>query len=216
MKVSLSKKILILGLILLIIAGVVVIALKGLNVDLLTARHESINLRIGEEVNLNEFRKICKDVFGNKKIVVRKLELFGESVNICVESITDEEKEALANKLNEVYLSDETEESNKYTADTISVNTIPNIRIRDIINPYIRPIIIVGVIVVGYMLIRFRKTNSIKIIGKLVLELVLTEAALLSIIAITRIPVSSIAINCMFAFGIIELLIYNIKLEKNR
>ena len=37
-----SKKIIILGIILLIIAGVIVVSLKGFNVSLMIGRHESI------------------------------------------------------------------------------------------------------------------------------------------------------------------------------
>ena len=202
-----GKKILLLGLILLIVAGVVVIALKGLNVSLMLRQHESITLYIGKDINYDEFFNMCKEVFGDQEFVLRRVELFGDSMNISVESITDEQKEKLAEKLNEKY-----EES--YTADTIAVKTVPNVRIRDIIRPYIKPTIISGALVLAYMLIRFRKINAWQIVGKLMLEMILTEVALLSLIAIVRIPVSSVIINLMFVVAIIELVIYNIKTEK--
>lgn len=203
-----SKKILLLGLILLIVAGVVVIALKGLNVSLMFREHESITLYIGKEINYDEFSNMCKEIFGNQKFVLRRVELFGDSISINVESITDEQKAKLVEKINEKF-------EEEYTVDNITVKTVPNIRLRDIIRPYIKPTIISGILVLAYMLIRFRKINALEIVGKLLLEILLTEVALLSLIAITRIPVSAIVINLMFAVAIIELVIYNYKTEKS-
>ncbi len=208
MKLDSLKKILLLGLILLIIAGTIVIALKGLNVSLLFHEHESISLFIGKEIDVNEFKTICKDVFGNKKFILRKIEVFGDSININADSITNEELEALANKINEKY-------NQEYKAENIHVTTIPNIRIRDIIRPYIKPVIISAALILAYMIIRFRKMNILELLGKGFLTIALTEAALLSVIAITRIPVSAVVINLMFVVAMIELVIYNYKTEKN-
>lgn len=207
-----SKKILLLGLILLIVAGVVVIALKGLNVSLMFRQHDSISLYIGKEMDFDEFTNICKEVFANKKVVIRKIELFNDAVNINVESITDEEKEALVKKINEIYVGEGEEE---YTVEDINVVTIPNIRLRDIITPYIRPVAISGILIIAYMIIRFRKMKTVEIVGKLLLYLILTEVAILSFIAIVRIPVSATIINLMVAIAIVELVAYNFKLEKN-
>lgn len=208
MKLDNIKKILLLGLILLIIAGIVVIALKGLNVSLLLREHESVELFIGKDIDIDEFKGLCKEIFGNKKFIVRRLELFGDSVNIISDSITNEELENLVNKINEKY-------TQEYTTDTIKVTSIPNIRLRDIIRVYIKPVLISAVLILAYMLIRFRKMKAIKLIGKVLLIIVLTEAAVLSIIAITRIPVSATIINLMFAIALIELVIYHYKTEKN-
>ena len=207
-----SKKIILLGLILLIIAGVVVIALKGLNVSLMFKQHESINLLIGKEIDYIEFSNMCKEVFGNKKFIIRKIELFDDSVSINVDSITDEEKENLVNKINERYVS---EGEDEYTVDNINITTIPNIRLRDIISIYIKPVLISAVMILAYMIIRYRKNKPLETIGKILLELVLTEVAILSLIAIVRIPFSSVVISIMFVIAVIELIAYNLKLEKN-
>ena len=202
-----SKKILLLGLILLIIAGVVIIALKGLSVSLMFRTHESINLYLEQKVNYSEFQDICKEVFGNKRFVLRKIELFEDALNLNVESITDEEKETLVSKINEKY-------EKEYTSDDLTVNKIPNVRIRDIIRPYIKPVVISAILIIAYMLIRYRKSSVIEIIGKLLLLLILTETSLLSAIAIVRIPISAVTINLMLAVAIIELVIYNYRREK--
>lgn len=68
MKLSGTKKILLLGLILIIIAGIVVVALKGVNVSLLYEQHESVNLVVGKEIDINDIKDICKEVFNNKEV----------------------------------------------------------------------------------------------------------------------------------------------------
>lgn len=202
-----SKKILILGIILLILAGMIVVALKGVNVSLMFGKHETVQIKLNSNMNLDTMKQICDDVFENKKYVVKELEVFGDSVQINVESITDEEKTNLVNQINEKF---ETEK----TVDDFNINTVSNKRIRDVVKPYIAPMIIAFAIVFIYMLIRFRKINAIQIVIDFVLKLILTEAILLSIVAVIRIPVSEILINLAMVIAVTELVITIEKAEK--
>ena len=208
MKLSGTKKILLLGLILIIVAGIVVVALKGVNVSLLFEQHESVNLVIGKEVNIDDIKNICSEDFKEKNVIVRKLELFDDAANINVESMTDEEKQNLVNKVNEKY---ETE----FTIDSINVKVIPKVRIRDTVRPYIVPLVIATVAIVAYMVIRFRKIKITKLLGKIAAIILLTEATVTSIVTIARIPVTPVLINVMFAVAILELVLYVDYTEKN-
>ena len=207
MKLSGSKKIVLLGLILLIIAGIVVVALKGFNVDLMLEQHEEMNIVIGKEINVKEVKNICKEVFKNKQTIIRTVDLFNDSVNISVESITDEEKSELVNKFNEKY---ETELS----VEGLTVYTVSNVRIRDLIRPYISPVVISVIVIVAYLIIRFRKMSVVKLLGKLFGIIILTEAVIASVIAISRIPVSATIVNLMTVVAVIELIFYISKTEK--
>lgn len=202
-----SKKIILLGLILLIIAGIVVVSLKGFNVSLMLEQHEAINIVIGKEINIKDIQNICNEIFKNKKVVVRTVDLFNDSVNISLKSITDEEKNELVNKLNEKY-------GTELTSEELKVNSISNVRIRDLIRPYIKPIIISVVIIIAYLIIIFRKLKTLEVLGNIFLIILLTEATLASVIAIVRIPVSPIIINLMAVVAVIELLIYISKTSK--
>lgn len=208
MKLSGTKKILLLGLILIIIAGIVVVALKGVNVSLLYEQHESVNLVVGKEIDINDIKDICKEVFNNKEVLVRKLELFDDAVNINVESMTDEEKQNLVSKVNEKYRTE-------FTAESINVNVNPKVRIRDIVRPYLIPLVIVTIAIVAYMVIRFRKIKMTKLLGKILAIILLTEATVTSIVTIARIPVTPTLINVMFAVAILELVLYVDYTEKN-
>lgn len=206
MKLDGNKKIILLGLILLIVAGLIVVALKGFNVSLILQQHESVNIFIGKEVDLKDIKSICNEVFGNKKVVLRNVELFNDSVNINVESITNEEKEGLVNKINEKY-------ATELTAEGLTINSNSNVRIRDLVKPYFKPVILSIVLIVVYLIIRFRKENILNLLGTIAGIIILTELALASIIAIVRIPLSPLMINLMTVVAIIELLVYINKKE---
>lgn len=207
MKLNGNKKIILLGLILLIVAGLVVVALRGFNVSLILEQHEAINVMIGKEINVNDIKSICNEVFKDKKVIIRTIDFFNDSVNINVESVTDEEKNELVNKLNEKY-------ETSFTADDLTVVSISNVRIRDLVRPYVKPVIISIVLIVAYLIVRFRKMKTVQVLGKLFGIIILTEAVIASVIAITRIPVSSIVVNLMTVIAVIELLVYINKTEK--
>ena len=122
MKLSSSQKIAILGMSLLVLAGIIVVALKGMNVDLMFAQHKSINIVIGTEFDIRDVQSICNEVFKNKKTVVRKIGTFGDSANINVVSITDEEKLNLVENVNERF-------NLTLDASQINISSNPNIRI---------------------------------------------------------------------------------------
>lgn len=206
MKLSGFNKLVLLGLVLLIIAGMFVVTLKGFNVSLELHQHESILLKIGKEIKLNDVNEICDNVFGNKRHMVKNVELFKDSIDIIVESITDEEKSELINKINEKY---ETE----LTVDSLSVRSDSNVRIRDLVIPYIIPTAI-SIVTIGIVYIAVYRTK--KVIVKYLKALVcsiLTTAAIASIVAITRIPFSQSVITVIL-FAVLLQIMYCINKNK--
>ena len=183
-----SKKIIVLGLILLIVAGLIVISLKGFHVSLMFGKHETIEMKVGKEIHLEEVEKICKEVFQDKEFIVKELEVFGDSFQINVKSMTEDEKKNLVEQVNQKF------ETQK-TVEDLKINTIANKRIRDVVGPYIIPMLIVFGIVMIYALIRFRKIDSLTLVLASIAKIALIEIVLLSVIAIVRIPVDEIVIN---------------------
>lgn len=206
MKLSGSKKIILLGIILLIIAGIVVVALKGVKVSLVLQQHEEINIYVGKPTELKEMKSVCKEVFGDKQFVLMDIDTFNDAYSINVESFTNEEKQALLTKVNEKFEVELTEED-------ISEKTLSNIRVRDMVKPYVKPVIISVLLIIVYMIIRFRKEKVAKLLGKIFGIVILTEAVIFSIIAIARIPLSATMINLMAVIAVVELCIYINKLE---
>lgn len=202
-----SRKIIILGMILLILAGLIVVALKGFHVSLMFGKHEVIELKVGTEVNLDIMREIGKETFQHKNFVVKELELFGDSVQINIDSITDEEKTVLIEKINEKF-------GTAKTVEDLNVYSVSNKRIRDVVRPYGAPMITSFIIVFIYMLIRFRNLNAVKSMIDFIKNVILTEAILLSVIAITRIAVTDLLINILILIPVAELIYLMVKNER--
>lgn len=193
-----SKKIVILGIILLVLAGIIVVSLKGFRVSLLFGKHETVELKVGKEVDIEVAKEICEEVFGNKKYVLKELEVFGDSIQINTDSITDEEKTNLINQINEKFGTDK-------TVDDLNISSVSNRRIRDVVKPYGMPIVCSFAIVFIYMAIRFRKINAVQMILHFLLKFILTEAILLSAIAIIRLPVTDLVIYGLVIVAVGEL-----------
>ena len=208
MKIDGVKKIVLLGMILLIVAGLVVVALKGFSVALFYKQHEEININVGKEINYSDMNDICKEIFNGKKYEIHMMELFNDSVNVRVENtITDEEKTNLVNKINEKY-------GTNIDTSSLSINKNANIRIRDLIRPYNKPVCASAITIICYLYLRYRKNEPMKFLYNLFVTIALTELCLASIIAIIRLPVSPLIVNILVLIGVVELLVLTNKKEK--
>ena len=203
-----SKKVAILALVLLVLAGIVVVIFKGFNVSLMSRQHESLDIVIGTSFDIKDVKEICKNVFKNKKYVVRVIEVFSDAVNINVESATDEEKQNLVNEFNNKF-------GLELTLEDITVRSNSNVRIRDMVLPYLVPSFVSMVLITIYLVIRFRKLNAAKLLGKLYGLIIVLLAVVASVVAIVRIPFSSITINLMAVVVIVAIVVYTAYLEKN-
>lgn len=202
-----SKKIIIFGVILLMIAGLIVVALKGFKVSLMFGKHETIEIRLDKAMDFKTMEQISNDVFQKKEFTLKELEVFGDSAQINVEAITDEEKTNLINQINEKF------EVSK-TVEDLKIYSVSNKRIRDVVKPYIVPMIGAFVVIFVYVLVRFRKINAIQIILEFVKTAILTEAILLSVIAVTRFPVTDGLIAILMLIPILELMVSTFKSEE--
>ena len=112
-----NKKIIVLALVLLIIAGIVVVGLKGFNVNFMLKQHDSLEYRIENDFEVSDVENIAKEVLGNKKFEIKVIELFGDAVSIHAENITTEEADNLVKKLDEKYKTISEEETATETTE---------------------------------------------------------------------------------------------------
>ena len=77
------------------------------------------------------------------------------------------------------------------------------------------PFIIATAIILVYMAIRYRKLGVFKTIGMTALISVVAQAVLLSVIAITRIPVGRLTIPMVIAIYLLTLIGLTTKFEKD-
>lgn len=168
----------------LVVIAVIIVCIKGFNVDLEYAENTSITIDIGQEFDVKDIRAITDEIFGKDKVIVAPVEVYKDVVQIKVKEVNDEQLESLKTKINEKY------ELEKEVSDFRVVQNA-NTRLRDIVSHYILPIIISFVIIHAYELIRFRKLGILNIIYIAIIPVVTAQILLACIYAISRIPVSS-------------------------
>lgn len=177
-----NTKIIYLIAVLIIIVGIIVTCIWKTNFSLEYAEHTRIDVYIGKEFNKEDIKQIAKEVFKNKEVKYQNIEIFNDSIAINVKELNDEELTVLKEKVKEKYEIEEIDSN-------VTTMTIPHYRIRDIIKPYIVPIVITTIIILLYIGIRYLKLGVFKVIITLLLRLIVSEAVLASIIQILRIPV---------------------------
>ena len=212
-----KKKLLIITIIIAIIGALVVI-FKGFNVSSNYRAHKSINIPINADFNIEDVQTIADEIFGKKNAYLERAGVYNDSVVINVKDVSDEQLTNLKNKINEKY-------QIALAADSQEIQTIPQTRIIDILNHYLLAFGVSSIIILVYMAIRYRKLNALKVIFKTVLALVVTEAVLFAIFAITQIPfgkytVALVFIAYVFALAVIvnkfENKLTKIKLEEKK
>ena len=181
-----------------ILAGIIITLTIGLNFDLRYQESKSIQLYLETDFDISDIKQITDEVMPGEKVIIQKVEVYEDTVNITAKDITDEQKQSLIDKVNEKY-------GTELSADSIAVESIPNTRGRDIIKPYIAPFVIATLIILLYMAIRYRKLGIIKALVKTVVVSVVAQATLLSVMAITRIPIGIVTIPLVITVYLLTL-----------
>ena len=202
-----KNKILIIILILVIIAGIIVTANIGLNFDLRYEKTQKIELNLEKEFEISDIKSITDEILQNQKVIIQKVELYKDTVCIIAKEITEEQRNSIVEKVNEKY-------GTELVAESTEILTIPHTRGRDIIKPYIAPFIIATVIIIIYMAIKYYKLNPLKVILKTIVICILTQLVLLSIMAITRIPIGRLTIPLVLIVYMLTLIGITTKFEK--
>lgn len=205
------KKILYIAIAIIIVAGAIVSKTTGFKKELLYSNRQEIVLSNGTELDVEKIEEISKSVLENKKVKVQKIERFGNAVEIISTEITEEEKENIINKVNEQYGAD-------ISNETINIVTVPAIRVRDAIKPYIVPGIVSLILVVVYFAIVYNKLGIKKVMLKGIIMPIISELTFYSLVAIIRIPFGRI--TNILAIGIYILTIGTISMcfqnERNK
>ena len=204
------KKISYVILIAIIIAGGVMVGIKGFNKDIHYKDNATIYVSVGKEFSIKEMRDIAKEVFGNQRVLVQVVELYKDMVSFTVEEKSDEELapkvEELNKKINEKY-------GLENKVENISIVHSPKVRLRDIISPYIWPVGICTTLVFVYAMIRYRKLGAFRTLGKYIVGVLGIELLYLSLIALTRLPINQLVIPVGLLLYTLAIIIVTVKRE---
>lgn len=177
-----NKKIIISAIIaLIILAGIVVVNIFGFYKELRYEKSQRIDIYVEQAVDQAKIKDIANEVLGMHNMV-QTVEIYKDMISIRANSISEEQKNEIVNKVKENYEFEQ-------TADKTNINTVPATRIRDMYKRYVLPFVISGVLVVTYMSIRYYKKGLLKVLANSILIPVVAELLLLSLMAIVRIPI---------------------------
>ena len=176
---SKKSKIISIILIIIFIIAIVLTGIRGLNVDLNYSEGVSILFNLNQQFNTKDIEGLAREIWPDGQIIVQKVEVYDETALIKVSSVNDENLQSLIDKVNEKY-------GLELQLSDITVQYNSNVQIRDIVSPYIVPMLITTALIVLYYSIRFR---GVKEILDLLIKLIFAEGILYSIYAITRLPI---------------------------
>ena len=94
-----NKKILPILVLLIIIVGVIVLAIKGMNYGLIYGNNTTIKMNLGKQVEVED---IAKEIF-EKEYNVKLVNNHKENVLITAKSVSEEQISTLISKINEKY-----------------------------------------------------------------------------------------------------------------
>ena len=177
------KKVVSILLICLLIAGIIVIAVKGFNVGLKYSENTQIAINIGKTFEINDIKLITSEVFKGQRVIIQKVELYEDMVQITVKEASEEQINELNTKINEKY-----ELVN--SIDDVEVVQNANVRLRTLIKPYILPISILSIVTILYAMIVYRKQGILYVLYTTAMAIVAPQAILSSLYAVTRIPIN--------------------------
>ena len=206
-EITKKQKIAMIILAIIIIAGLAIIFTLGFNFDLRMQETKKIELYLENNFEIADIKNITNEVFPNQEVMIQKVEVYEDSVRITAKEITEEQKQNLINKINEKY-------GTELTADSTEIVTIPHTRGRDLLKPYVMTFSIATIIILAYMMIRYRKLGVIKTLLKVVFIFVMAQATLFSVIAITRILIGRLTMPMVIIVYLFTLLGIATKLEK--
>lgn len=189
-----------------LIVGAIVIATKGLAFELKYQDSQKVELNIGKEFKTEDVKQITNEVFDNQPVKIQAIEVYKDAISITTTEISEEQKTNLVNKINEKY---ETE----LKSEDITIESISHTRGRDIIKPYITPFIIITIIILVYLMIRYYKLNSLKVLIESIGIIALSQMVLLGIMAITRMPIGEFTIPMVLLVYMISTYICTAKFE---
>lgn len=198
-KMSKKTKILALFIAIVIIAGMIVTVTIGLNFDLRYQEAKKIQLYLEKNFEIADIKQITDEVMPKEEVMIQKVEVFEDTVSILAKDMTEEQKNDIINKVNEKY-------DLELSTDSIEITTVPHTRGRDIIKPYLVPFVIATLVILIYMAVRYHKLAMMQVLGKIIAILIIAQITLLSILAITRIPIGRVTIPLVLAVYILSLL----------
>ena len=189
-----------------VIAGIIVASTIGFNKQLRYQDSQKIDIYVASEVDVDKIKSIANEVLG-KQNMVQTIEIYQDMVTIRAKSISDEQKDSIVNKIKENYEFEQ-------TAEKTEIKDIPATRIRDMFKKYVLPFVLSFIIILVYMVVRYRQKGILNVFAQTMAIPVLCEILLIILIAITIIPVGVYTPTLVLVVYLASITYTVIKVEK--
>lgn len=207
-KITENKKILIIAILIIIVAGIIFLAVKGFNKGIIYDSATRIECYIPSGYEKADIENITNETFSNKNVTVQDIEKLNQIVSIKIKDYSEEELENFKTKISEKY------EIDKDKLEIYEIK-IPTTRISTIVKPYVLPVSIVTVLSLVYIALRnIKSKETVKKVIKVALTLVLVAGIYFSILVIAQIPINEYTMPIALMLYVLTLLIEVIKLNK--
>lgn len=207
-KITENKKILIITILIIIVAGIIFLAVKGFNKGIIYDSATRIECYIPSGYEKADIENITNETFSNKNVKVQDIEKLNQIVSIKIKDYSEEELENFKTKISEKY------EIDKDKLEIYEIK-IPTTRISTIVKPYVLPVSIVTVLSLVYIALRnIKSKEAVKKVIKVALTLVLVAGIYFSILVIAQIPINEYTMPIALMLYVLTLLIEVIKLNK--
>ena len=140
-------------LVILLIASTIIIFTKGPNVGTYYSKGKIIRFTIEGTLDKKEVQAIVNEIWPGQDVVILNVEFFSNSASIKLRDYTPEELDQLVTKVNEYFSED-------LTVDDFTQETVSNIRIRNIVEPYAIPTLLSLVLIMIFYSIRYQGTKE--------------------------------------------------------
>ena len=198
-----SKKILYGIIAIIIVAGIVMFFVNGFNVGSIYGSYTKMGFYNENGVNKDEVAQIVSEVFDGQTATMQDVEYFGEMVLITLPTVKDEQIDNFLAKVNEKY-------ALEYDREDLDILTMPSLTFKEVVSPYIVPVVISIVLCAVYIGIRYYALNTWKMILKTILAVILVQAVLVSVYLILNLPLDiSIVPAVLIALGVAFLYVTN-------
>ena len=78
------------GLAIVILVGIIITVAVGFNVDMCYRDYNLVDIKIGQDFNINDIKTITNEVFQKQNVEIQKAGVYSDNVVIKVNNITDE------------------------------------------------------------------------------------------------------------------------------
>ena len=203
-----NKKILaiLIVLLIIIIAGLTVMFVKGMNYGLNYGENTTIRINIDASIEKNDIKNIVTEVFG-KANNIKTVNNLDNNILITAKTSSEEQLNSLVSKINEKY-------GLEMTTSDLNVSYNPKIDIIDLINPYIMPVVLTSLLILVYFMFKYKKLGILKVTICTLIFIIGAQILYLSVYSCTRLPINEFTMPISMMLFIISIIILTEFFEK--